>query len=139
MLSEGIQAYVTADSGVKAQLGTKSSRADSTDGMFPTLAPSSCSMPYIVFQQVGGSPLEEMFEGTGRLQSSRWRFSCYGTTYKQAKTLSKFLNLAMISFNGVQGTSEIQGCWLRLEADDSESIPHGTIYACHRDYEVNVS
>lgn len=141
MLVDGIHAVLAADAGMIALLGTKASRKDSQDGLFPTLALSTCTMPYVVYQQVGGSPLQESFEGTGRLQSARFRFTCYGTTYKQALRLANALKRAMLSLGGVLRPSsadktEVHGSWLRLEADDSESIPHGTIYASHRDFEV---
>jgi hypothetical protein len=30
---------------------------------------------------------------------------------------------------------QVEGSWLKMEADDAEPIPHGTIYATHVDFE----
>jgi hypothetical protein len=139
MLIEGLQTYLAANAGLQVQLGTASQRSDSTTGIFPTLAPDQCPMPYIVCQQITGNPLQESMAGTGRLQTSRWRFSCYGTTYKNAKKLAEALKDALFPLNGVltAGSVQVQGSWLKLEADDAEPIPHGTIYATHVDFEIN--
>jgi hypothetical protein len=141
MLVEGLQAVLAANSSVQAQLGTTSSRSDSTNGLFPILAPEEVPVPYVVYQQVSGEPLQVSYAGTGALQTSRWRFSCYGSTYKQAKQTAKVLRLVLISLAGpLPGTTtktELQGAWLKLEADDAEPIPHGTLYATHVDFEFN--
>lgn len=138
MLIEGIQTYLAADAGMQAQLGTPGARSDKTNGIFPTLAPSQVPMPYVVAQQVSGNPLQESMQGTGRLQTNRWRFSCYGSTYRNAKLLAQALRNALLSMNGaLSGSVEIHGAWLKLEADDAEPIPHGTIYATHCDFEFN--
>lgn len=138
MLVEALQTYLAADAGMQTQLGTPTTRTDKTTGIFPTLAPDQVPMPYVVLQQISGSPLQESTQGTGRLQTSRWRFSCYGTTYKNSKLLAQALRLAMISMLGAFSTAAIQvsGAWLKLEADDTEPIPHGTIYSTHLDFEI---
>ncbi len=136
MIVEALQSAISADESLQAQLGTPASRSDSTNGIFPILAPEEVPVPYLVYQQVSGEPLQESYQGTGALQTSRWRFSCYGSTYKQAKTLAKVLRLFLISLDGPQaGLTEIHGSWLKLEADDSEPLAHGTLYATHLDFE----
>jgi hypothetical protein len=139
MLIEGIYAVLSTNAALQALLGTAASRSDSTTGIFPALAPSEVPMPYIVYQQVAGQPLQESMAGTGALTTSRFRFTCYGTTYSGAKELARVLNQVMISIDGPlpAGEAEVHGVWLKLNADDSEPIPHGTIYANHLDYEIN--
>lgn len=138
MLVEGLQAALAANAAVQAQLGTPAARTDSTNGLFPILAPEEVPVPYVVYQQVSQEPLQESYAGTGALQSSRWRFSCYGSTYKQAKQTAKVIRLALLSLEGpIAGEAQVEGCWLKLEADDSEPIPHGTLYATHIDFEIN--
>jgi Protein of unknown function (DUF3168) len=139
MLVEGLVSYLAADAGMTALLGTPTSRTDKTTGIFPVIAPDSVPMPYCVLQQVSGEPLQISMQGTGRLQTERWRFSCYGINYKNAKSLARALKLAMISVSGALSAGDIfvQGSWQKLEADDAEPIPHGTIYATHVDFEIN--
>jgi hypothetical protein len=139
MLVEGLQAYLAANSELQARLGTTSSRSDKTTGIFPGIAPDSVPLPYIVMSQITGEALSETYQGTGRLLAERWRFSCYGPSYKSAKDLAKALRRNLISLDGAlaAGSAEVHGSWFRLEADDFESIPHGTLYATHLDFEIN--
>jgi hypothetical protein len=139
MLIESLFAALATDSGMQAQLGTPATRSDSTTGIFPLLAPEEVSMPYLVVQQVSGEPLQVSYQGTGALQTTRWRFTCYGTTYKNAKVLARALKSVLVSLNGnyTTGNAQIMGSWLRLEADDSESVAHATIFATHVDVEIN--
>lgn len=138
MLAEGISAYLAADTGLQAQLGTTSTRPDKSTGLFPTQAPDEVPQPWIVYSQVSGQPLQESYEGTGRLTTSRWRFSCYGSTFKQAKLLAQALREAMIAMAGpLTGNVQVEGSWVRLEMDEAEPMPKGTIFVTHCDFEVN--
>ena len=136
MLIEGLVAYLAANTQVKAQLGTPALRSDTTNGIFGTLAPSECTMPYIVHMQVGGAPATISFEGSNALQEVRWRFTCYGSTYKNSKVLTKYVKYALNACYGVLsvGNAEVQGAWLESEVDDSEPIARGTLFATHIDY-----
>lgn len=141
MLVEGLYALLSANASMQAQLGTPTSRGDSTTGMFSGLLPEEVPMPALVYQQVSGEPLQTSMDGTGPLTTARFRFTCYGSTYKQARVLGKVLNQVMISIlgplPGPDAKADVRGVWLKLDADDSEPIPHGTLYANHRDYEIN--
>lgn len=138
MLSEGLHAYLAADAGVSGQLGLSTARPDGKDGIFPTLAPKQPAMPYIVYSQVTGKPMTESFQGTNALQTTRWRFSCYGTTPKNAKRLAKFVKQAMFSLNGsIAGQAFVEGSWFKFEADHAEEIPNGILFGTHVDFEVN--
>lgn len=141
MLVEGLQTLLSADATMQTLLGTPATRSDETTGLFPSIAMASSdlTMPYIVYQQISGEGDVVSMQGTNALQVARWRFSCYGNTYKQAKVLAKTLKLLLISVNGAlpgaATKTQLQGSWFRLEADDIEPIPHGTIFATHLDFE----
>jgi hypothetical protein len=139
MLIEGLYSLLSTNASLQVLLGTTTSRSDSTTGIFPGLLPEEVPMPAIVYQLIAGQPLQESLQGTGPLTSTRIRFTCYGSTYKQARELGRVLNQVMISIDGTlpAGEAEVHGVWLRLDADDQEPIPHGTLYANHRDYEIN--
>jgi|SRR5579872_4966229 len=139
MLSEGLQSYLAANTPLQGLLGTPSTRADKSTGIWPIQAPDEVPDPWIVFQQVSGQPLQESFQGTGRLRTSRWRFTCYGSTYKRATKLAEALVDAMISLDGTLAgaSAEVHGSWLRLELDEKEALPKGTVFASHRDFEIN--
>jgi hypothetical protein len=135
MLVEALQTYLSSDDSVSAQLGVP--RSDKTTGIFPVIAPSQCGMPYIVFSQITGEPTTTSFEGTNSLQTSRWRFACYGSNYLGAKVLAKVVKQALLSFNGATVTGEqfLMGSWLKQEADDSEPIMRGILFSTHLDFE----
>jgi hypothetical protein len=139
MLVEGLQTYLAADAAMQVQLGTPSSRKDKSTGIFPVQAPDEVPAPWVVMTQVSGNPLQTSTQGTGRLQTNRWRFTCYGSTYKQAKTLARKLFLAMKDMSGdIAGASvRIEGCWLQLEMDEAEPLPRGTVFASHQDFVIN--
>ena len=140
MLIETLQHVLAADAGMQSYLGTPSTRSDSTNGIFPTQAldGSSLTMPYLVLSQVSGEPMETAMEGTGRLTKERWRFSCSGSTYKQAKKFAKYVRSFVISLYGQQpvGNAEIHGAWMKLEADDAVALGKGTMYQTHIDVEL---
>src|SRR5258706_8793145 len=100
MLVEGITALLAANSGMQLQLGTPSTRSDRGTGIFPVQAPDEVPVPWVVYQQVSGNPLQESMQGTGRLTTARLRFTCYGSTYKQAKTLAQALKSALLGCDG---------------------------------------
>lgn len=138
MLVEGLFAYLTANAGLQAALGVP--RSDKSTGIWAGLTPDEAMMPAIAMSQVSGLPLQESLAGTGALQTARWRFSCYGSTYKAAKTVAQALRQAMLPLNGTlpgNSNTEVHGVWLRMEADEQEAIPHGTIYSTHADFDIN--
>lgn len=137
MLVEALQAYITGNAGMISLLGSPTTRSDSSNGVWPTQAPDEPTMPYIVFQQISQDPESETFEGTGKLFSARWRFSCYGSTYKQAKKLANRLRPLLLAMRGAQGSAncEVYNASLKLEADDAENIGRGTLFGTHVDVE----
>lgn len=136
MLVEGIFEFIAADSGVQAQLGTPSTRPDKTTGIWPVQAPDEPLVPWIVYQQISGNPLQTSMQGTGRLQTARIRFTCYGSTFKQAKSLANALKLCLLGCDGAlpAGQAEVHGSWLSLERDEAEPMLRGTIFASHLDF-----
>lgn len=139
MIVEGLYSVLSTNASLQALLGTATSRTDSTTGIFPALLPEEVPMPALVYQQIAGEALQTSMQGTGPLTSTRFRFTSYGSTYKQARELGRVLNQVLLSITGTlpAGEAEVHGVWLKLDADDAESIPHGTLYANHRDYEIN--
>src|SRR5258707_1232234 len=125
MFIEALQAALITEPTVVAQLGTPTSRPDSTNGIFPTQAPDQPSAPWIVLSQVSGEPLVVTMRGTGPLTTERWRVNCYGTTYKNAKKLAKIVRVFLLSLFGVAGDVRVQGAFCILEADEAEPFGKG--------------
>jgi hypothetical protein len=139
MLAEALHDILSTDAGLVALLGTPATRPDSTDGVFSGQAVDQPSMPYLVFEQAAGEPLSVTYAGTGPLTSERWRFSCYGTTYKNAKIFAKKVRLVLLDivpgFNTV-GNVRLSGAYPIMEADTTETIGRGTLFGTHVDFDV---
>jgi hypothetical protein len=127
MLLEGIYARLSADSGITA-LGAE---------VFPSLAEKEALLPYVVYMQVGGAQ-ENSFDGANALKSARLRFSCYSNSYASAKNVAAAIknSLAGLLATLPDGT-QVQGCWLEYEGDDTEPDLQGTIFASHVDFSLN--
>src|SRR5271166_4611627 len=139
MLVEALQALLTTDAGMVTRLGTPTARPDSTNGVFPTMAPDQPTMPYLVYTQVSGESLSVTMDGTGPLTQEKWRLSCYGTTYLNAKTFSKYVRRLILSWYGVQtvGNVTVQGAFCNMEADEAEPLGKGTLFSTHVDFTFN--
>jgi hypothetical protein len=135
MFQEGLFSYLTTQSSVTALLGTKLTRGDATAGVFPLLAISDATMPYIVFQQVSGEPVWNL-TGANKLQFARYRLSFCATSYKAAVVLAEKVKLLFATYGGTfpDGTV-VQAASQLLEADDLEVTMHGTVYTRHIDFE----
>lgn len=143
MLAEGLQVALSSDAEMQAVLGTPAQRGGDS-GIFPSQAPDEIRPPWIVFGQISGMPLQESFQGTGRLMTSRWRFSCYGSEYPQAKRLAIAVRNVLNGLNGIlpgqnpsTQTAQVEGSWFRLEMDAPEEMEKGTIFGTHLDYLIN--
>lgn len=139
MINEGLFSFLATNAGIKAQLG--SSRADLSTGVFPMLAPDGATFPYVTVTTISGVAAESM-QGMNRLTTARFRMSCYGSSYGQAKKLAEAIRQAFGLVSSYQGTLT-DGTVLENarqvepgEVDDLEAMPHGMIYATHIDFEL---
>ena len=132
MLVEGLAALIPSNPAVGAVLGIP--RLDKTSGVFPNTAPDEVLMPYIAFMQVSRSTIMS-YQGVNRLQQARFRFSCYGPTYRTAKILAESLKLLLDGYTGLlaDGTN-LENTIPDTEVDTSESVFKATLYATHVDY-----
>lgn len=132
MFQDGLQSFLVAQPSLAALLGT--SRSDKTNGVFPMLALRQATLPYVVYQRVSGKPAMS-YQGANKWQDARFRFSCYAASQRIAVQLAEALKYVFGTWLGTlpDGTP-VQNVMLELEADDSESVPNGTIYAVHLDY-----
>jgi hypothetical protein len=135
MFQEGLYAYLKSQSSLTALLGT--TRGDKTNGIFPMQAPGDATLPYISYARVSGAPIYTLVEGANRFHKSRFRFSVYAASQSDAVHVSEVIKKIFASFVGTfpdADATPVENVMLELEADDAESVPHGTIYACHLDF-----
>lgn len=133
MFQDGLFSFVTADSSIRAILGT-GSRGDKETGMFYMLAVPQATLPYLVYQRVYGQPASS-YDGANQFQNSRWRVKCVGTSQRKAVLLAEAVKLLFKTWVGTfpDGTV-VQHVALETEADDAESLPHGTLFSVHLDF-----
>lgn len=139
MLVEALQALLTTDPGMVAILGTPTARKDSTNGVFPVQAPDQPSMPYMVLSQVSGEPTFITMQGSSAMATERWRFSHYGTTYRNAKVFAKYVRHFLIDIlpgNSAVGSVRYQHFACKMEADEAEPLQRGTLFSTHVDFEI---
>jgi hypothetical protein len=139
MFSEGLFSFLSTNAGIVAQLG--SSRGDKTSGVFPSLAPDMPTFPYVVVTQISSDTVNSQ-QGMNRQTIARVRFSCFGSSYGQAKKLAEAIRQAFGVVSSYQGTLT-DGTVLQSaiqippgEVDDQEAAPHGTIFSSHLDFEL---
>ena len=139
MLVEALQGLLTTDTGMIALLGTPTTRPDSTNGVFPVQAPDQPSMPYLVMSQVTGEPMFVTMQGTSAMATERWRFSCYGTTYSNAKKFAKYVRYFLIDIlpgNSTAGSIAFSGAYCVMEVDEAEPLGRGTLFSTHVDFNI---
>lgn len=139
MLVEALQGILTTDPGMQALLGLPAARPDSTNGVFPVQAPDQPSMPYLVMSQVTGEPMFVTMQGTSAMATERWRFSCYGTTYSNAKKFAKYVRHFLIDIlpgNSTAGSIAFSGAYCVMEVDEAEPIGRGTLFSTHVDFNI---
>lgn len=132
MFQEGLFTFITSNSTFQSIVGT--SRGDANKGLFLILARAQATLPYVVYQRLSGSPARS-YQGANKFQRSRWRFKCCAIDPEGAVRLAEFLKLLFATYTGTfpDGTV-VSNVALESEADDTESLPHGTIFSVHVDF-----
>lgn len=137
MFTGGLLIVVTADPVVQRWIGTPTTRADKKPGFFPLLAPTECTVPYIVYQQISGDPIES-YQGINRTQFAHFRFFCNASDYPTAKRVAAALKNCLNSFLGPMGDNDncsLLNAKFVKDFDDLEEVLHGTLYKAVVDFE----
>jgi len=90
-LAEGIYATLKADAGVLVALGPQEA---SQYAIYPVRAPNGALFPNVVFFQVTSSN-NEPHTGPSPMDDTWMQFSCYGSTYEEARNLRRAVRAAM--------------------------------------------
>lgn len=133
MFQEGLYAYLNSQSSLTALLGV----TRGGPGIFPMQAPGDATLPYLSYTRVSSAPIYTLAEGANRFQKARFRFSIYAASQLDAVQVSEVIKKIFANFVGIFPDADhtpVENVMLELEADDAESVPHGTIYACHMDF-----
>jgi len=100
-LHVAIKARLRAHTGLSALVSTRSHAID---------APQGETLPYVVFEQVDGSPLETM-SGTDPLNVAAISVAAVGATSASALAVADQVNAALEGYAGTSGGIVVQRIW----------------------------
>jgi Protein of unknown function (DUF3168) len=121
MLIESLYTLLTTDAGITALLKPNGGpRKDGRTGVFPCVAPTQATLPYVEFEQTGASQVTSM-DGPNRLQFCRININCYASSALAATQLSSAIKLAIGGLQGVVGEAQVQDIVLLREASRETS------------------
>lgn len=91
--------------------------------LYYVTAPQDVVAPYVVFFKVSG-PRVYSHDGASQLANPRFQFSCFATTYYEAKQIVEAIRDALEAFSGTMGGdsgTEVGSCFLVNETDIYEA------------------
>jgi len=109
-IEQAILKELLADSGTTSLIGER---------LYYVKAPQDVAKPYVVFFKASG-PREYSHDGASELARPRFQFSCFATTYYQAKQIAEAIRVAIEAFSGTMGGVggvEIGSCFCINESD----------------------
>ncbi len=101
MITDSVIAYLTANAGVKAIVGTN---------IWPDIASRTAALPCLVLQQtslVHGKTLS----GDSGSDVAHYTIHCYATMYSAAEALGRAVDAAINGYSGPMGSVTAQECW----------------------------
>lgn len=116
-IEQAILKELLADSGITGFIGER---------LYYVVAPQDVSNPYIVFSKVSG-PREYSHDGASNLARPRFQFSCFATTYYEAKQIAEAIRSAIEAFSGTMGGAggvEVGSCFCVNETDIHDVLFH---------------
>ena len=109
-IEQAIKRELLADSGITSLIGER---------LYYVKAPQNVTKPYVVFFKASG-PREYSHDGASKLARPRFQFSCFATTYDQAKQIAEAIRAAIEAFSGTMGGAggvEVGSCFCINESD----------------------
>lgn len=107
-LEEGLYAYLVADAGVAALIGTR---------LYPLLVPQDAALPAMAYQRISG-PRDHTHDGASGLAMARIQFTAVGSSYSEAKSVMAALRAALDGFSGTMGEVTVGAALLQNERDE---------------------
>jgi len=109
-IEQAVLTELLADSGVTDLVGER---------IYYVKAPQDVGKPYVVFFKAS-APREYSHDGASRLARPRFQFSCFATTYYEAKQIAEAIRAAIEAFSGTMGGDggvEVGSCVCLNESD----------------------
>ena len=125
MLEVGLYAFLAADSGLSALVGTR---------IYPLLLPQEPTLPAVVYQRISTNPLGHSNDGPDHLVRVRMQFRCHAATLLAAKGVADAVRAALDGYSGTMGTVDVKGVFRVDEGDDDE--PETATFSVRADYYI---
>ena len=109
-IEQAILKELLADSGITSLIGER---------LYYVKAPQDVVKPYVAFFKAS-APREYSHDGASKLAHPRFQFSCFATTYYEAKQITEAIRAAIEAFSGTMGGAggvEVGHCFLINESD----------------------
>jgi hypothetical protein len=107
MIIEDIAAFLAADAGVSALIGTR---------IYPMLLPQNATKPAVVYSQVSGVRVTT-HDKAKNFTDQVYQLQCIADDPKSVKNLSEKVRQAMEGFQGTMGATNVQGVFMTAERD----------------------
>lgn len=123
----GMYSYLSADAGLTAAVGGR---------IYPTLAPSTAPLPYVVYQRIDEEESGHL-GGLSGLSRATYQFNIWGRTEQHVETVLQALKLALDRYRGLMGSVPVVECRITSILDgleppvegETQGIPQRTVTA----------
>lgn len=110
IIEESLVAKLLATAAVTALVGAR---------IEPLVLSQGATLPAIVYQRISG-PRVRSHSGPSGLAHPRIQFTCWGSTYLQAKSVAKALRQTFDGFKDLAASPAIGGLFVENDLDDYE-------------------
>jgi len=108
-----IYTELTTDATVSGLVGTN---------VFPSVAPQDADLPHVVYQRIGGGPIDTS-PGPSGTTNRLYAFYCRATSYSGMKTLAEAVRDVLGTYTAAAGSPSVSSCRLIEESEDVEYWP----------------
>lgn len=109
-----------------------------SDRVYPYVASSSATLPYVVFQKVSGGPINQNTGSTGTI-NVRIQIDVLHDNYEDCRTLAEAVFSAMDGWRDVSADPSVSSCLMVEERDDfdePQAAGRQFVYRVIQDYSI---
>lgn len=115
MIEDGLYTYLMAQTAITNLIGTR---------LYPDKLPQDPSLPALVYNNVGGSPVNQ-YNGPAALESTRFQIDAFAQTSRDARLLIDAVRVALESYRGSMGSHRVDAIFVIDHAvGDFDDVPN---------------
>lgn len=92
-IEEALFSYLSTYSGLSTLISKK---------IYPIIAPEGTAVPYVTYTRISGQRFHAFRSDSG-MTNPTFQFSCFGTSYSNAKAVAAQLRAALQNYSGTMG------------------------------------